>query len=174
MKQRYKKTEKGFSLIELTVAIGIFAVVVTITSGTFITSLKGQRKSITAQNVADNARYAMEVMAKEIRMGEDFTGGAETIQFTSNMIHRAGKTVSFRYDAGASQILFDDDIADGIPEEPITASQSAITMLRFTVSGMNPGSQPRVTIVLGVASRGTSPDVASSMILQTTISPRSL
>lgn len=174
MERRYKKTERGFSLIELSVAVGIFAVVVTITSSTFITSLKGQRKAITAQNVADNARYAMEVIAKEIRMGEDFTGGVETLQFTSNMVHRAGKTVRFRYDAGTSQILFDDDIADGISEEPITASNSAISMLRFSVSGTDPGSQPRVTVVLGVASAGTSADVASSMILQTTVSPRSL
>lgn len=174
MERRRSKTEKGFTLIELLVAVGIFAVVVTITSGTFITSLKGQRKSITAQNVADNARYAMEVMAKEMRMGRDFVGGAENIQFTSNMPNRAGKTVNFRYDAGTSAIFFDDDIADGILEEPITASNSVITMLRFTVTGTNPGDQPRITVVLGISSSGTSADVASSMVLQTTISPRSL
>lgn len=176
MKQRLKKTNytKGFTLIEMMIAIGIFAVVVTITSGTFILSLKGQRKSVTAQNVADNARYAMEIMAKEIRMGSDFIEGAGYIQFTSNMPNRAGKTVRFSFDSDASQILFDDDTADTVLEEPITSANSGVTMLKFHVTGTETGNQPRITIVLHIASNNTSPDVASFMILQTTISPRSL
>jgi|SRR3989304_6532374 len=165
---------EGFSLIEMMVAIGIFAVVVMITSSTFITSLKGQQKSIAVQNVADNARYAMEIMAKEIRMGDAFVGGGDTIQFISNMPNRAGKTVRFRLDSSAPQILFDDDLDTAGDDEPITGSNSAITTLRFTISGTDPGSQPRVTILLGVTSSGTAPDVASSMTLQTTVSPRSL
>lgn len=166
--------ERGFSLIEMTVAIGIFAVVVTITSSTFITSLRGQRRAITTQNVADDARYAMEIMAKEIRMGKDFVGGGDTLQFVSNMPNRGGKTVRFRLDPGAPQILFDDDITDGIMEEPITSSNTVVNALVFTVSGTNPGSQPRITVVFDVASAGVAPDASTSMILQTTISPRSL
>lgn len=174
MKRRYNNTEKGFSLIELSVAIGIFAVVVTITSSTFITSLKGQQKAITAQNVADNARYAMEIMAKEIRMGKEFSGSLESIRFISNMPNRGGKTVEFSYDSANKQIFFDDDVDDFVSGAPITASNSAITMLQFTISGTGLGSQPRITIVLGVASSGAAPDVATSMTLQTTVSPRSL
>lgn len=161
-------------MIEMTIAVGIFAVVVTITSSTFITSLKGQQKSIAMQNMADNGRYAMEVMAKEIRMGKDFIGGSDSIQFVSSMPNRMGKTVRFSLDAGNSQILFDDDIMDAIPEEPITASNSVVQTLRFTVTGTNPGNQPRITIVLGVSAGGAVPEAASSMTLQTTISPRSL
>ncbi|MCR4322615.1 MAG: prepilin-type N-terminal cleavage/methylation domain-containing protein, partial [Candidatus Azambacteria bacterium] len=89
--------EGGYSLIELMVAIGVFAVVVTVMSGTFIISLRGQGKSATAQNVGDNMRYAMEVMAKEIRMGtikvsQGYVLGPsfDDIQFRSNMPNRNG------------------------------------------------------------------------------------
>jgi len=73
--------ERGYSLIELLVAIGIFATVVAIMSGMFMTSLRGQKKAVTVQNVADNIRYAMEIMSKEIRMGSNFNPiGATDLQ----------------------------------------------------------------------------------------------
>lgn len=166
--------ERGFTLIEMMVAVGVFAIVVTITSSTFITSLKGQQKSIAMQNMADNGRYAMEIMAKEIRMGKEFTSGSDFIQFVSNMPNRMGKTVRFSFDAANSQILFDDDIGTSGDDEPITAANSVVQALRFTVSLANPNDQPRITIVLGISAGGATPEAASSMILQTSISPRSL
>lgn len=178
------KASGGFSLIELMVAVGVFAVVVTITSGTFVISLRGQGKSATAQNVADNTRYAMEVIAKEIRMGrikatEGFVlNSPSDIQFKSNMPNRNGSIVRFYLDATTHQIMFDDDINDGSgpgkDPESITAANVTVNALTFDVSGVSSEMQPRITIVMRVASAGTAADIATSMDLQTTISPRSL
>jgi len=173
-------SERGYSLIELMVAIGVFAMVVTMLSGTFIISLRGQGKSATAQNVADNTRYAMEVMAKEIRMGMIKTtegyvlNSPSDIQFRSNMPNRNGATVRFYLDGASPQVMFDDDIADALAPEPITASSIAISALTFDVSGVSSMSQPRIAIIMKAKSAGTAEDIATRMDLQTTISPRSL
>ncbi len=170
------KASEGYSLIELMVAIGVFAMVTTMLSGTFIISLRGQGKSATVQNVADNTRYAMEVMAKEIRMGMIKTteGYVSDIQFRSNMPNRNGATVRFYLDGASSQVMFDDDISDALAPEPITASSIAISSLTFDVSGVSPMSQPRITIIMQAKSAGTAEDIATRIDLQTTISPRSL
>lgn len=178
------KSEAGYSLIELMVAIGVFAVVVAVMSGTFIVSLRGQGKSATAQNVADNARYAMEVMAKEMRMGmikasEGYVlNSPSDIQFRSNMPNRNGSIVRFYLDVPAGQIMFDDDINDGAgpgkDPEPITAANIAVNALTFDVSGVSSDAQPRITTVMQVVSAGTAADIETRMDLQTTISPRSL
>ncbi|MBI5912824.1 prepilin-type N-terminal cleavage/methylation domain-containing protein [Candidatus Azambacteria bacterium] len=173
-------SERGYSLIELMVAIGVFGVVVTIMSGTFMISLRGQGKSATMQNIADNARYAMEVMAKEMRMGmikasEGYVLNASSdIQFRSNMPNRNGAIVRFYLDVPTGQIMFDDDISDALTPEPITAANIAVSALTFDVSGASSLSQPRITIAMQAASAGTAADVATRMDLQTTISPRSL
>lgn len=174
------KASGGYSLIELMVAIGVFAMVATMLSGTFIISLRGQGKSATAQNVADNTRYATEVMAKEIRMGMIKTtegyvlNSPSDVQFRSNMPNRNGATVRFYLDGASSQVMFDDDISDALAPEPITASSIAISALTFDVSGVSSMSQPRITIVMRATSAGTAEDVATRIDLQTTISPRSL
>lgn len=172
--KRKAKSEAGYSLIELMVAIGVFAVVVTVMSGSFAISLRGQGKSVTMQNVGDNARYAMEVMAKEMRMGNDFpsNGSMSDIQFKSNMPNRNGAVIWFYLDN--EKIMFDDDINDALPPESITSANIAVNALSFDVLGVSPDSQPRITIVMQVASVGTAADIETHMDIQTTISPRSL
>jgi len=178
-KNKMKKkstTEYGYSLIELLVAIGLFATVVAITSGTFVVSLKGHRKTFTAQTVADNVRFSMEIMAKEIRMGTGFTinpggcGGDNGIQFTSNMPNRSGNTLLFCHSSTNDEITFDDG---GGSAASITASNLAVTDLRFDRYPAA-GSPYRITTVLEGESKNTSPDVKTSINVQTTISPRVL
>ena len=170
---------KGYTLIELMVAIGVFAIVVGIMSSMLTTSLRGQKKSITAQNMADNVRFAMEMISKEIRMGKTFSadnnGGACGITicrliFTSTMPNRYGKTVTFYFNNNL--IMFDDDINNLPAAAAITSSQNiSVSSLTFDVT--NTDNHPRVTVVVQAASVGTKSDVATSYDIQTTISPRS-
>lgn len=180
--QRAEVEPRGFTLIELMVAISIFATVMGVASSMLMTSLRGQRKSITAQNVADNVRFATEMMSKEIRMGKGFTADNNAsacgatfcrLQFTSTMPNRYNKPVVFYLEGG--QIMFDDDTGDAISPGTITSPQNiSINSLEFVVSGNLGNSQPRITIVMRAESIGTTADVRTSLDIQTTISPRSL
>lgn len=182
-------SRNGYSLIELLVAIGVFATVVSVASGAFAISLKGQKKTVTLQNTADGARYAMEVMAKELRMMSvdrpitvDNNGGACSfncrIRFSSNMPHRNPTAVlEFYFNPATGKIMFDDDIADGLslPAESITSSNIRVTSLVFDASGIPVSStvQPRVTVIAQMESVAAA-DVSTSINVQTTISPRTL
>ena len=162
--------ERGYSLIELLVAIGIFGTVVAIMSGMFMTSLRGQKKAVTVQNVADNIRYAMEIMSKEIRMGSNFNPiGATDLQFKSNMPNRNGANVEFSLQGG--RIMFDDDTGALPAADSITSANVAVTALNFSLYPTT-GTQKRVLISIQAASAGTASDAATSINVQTTVAPR--
>lgn len=61
---------KGTSLLELLVAVTLFVVIILSATTIFKMVIDGQRNAISAQNVQENMRYAMEKMSKEIRMAQ--------------------------------------------------------------------------------------------------------
>ena len=169
---RFTFHEKGFTLIELMVAVGVFSIAITASSGLFITSLRGQQRTYVVQNLADNARYAMEAMAKEMRMGSGFSGATcagNSCSFISHMMHRDGKNVKFSLGTDA-KIMFD----DGISELPITSANIEVTSLDFELIGGSATTQERVVIVMQAKVAGNSPYTSADITLQTTISPRAL
>ena len=180
------QTESGYSLIELMVAVGVFAIVVAATSGTFITSLRGQQKARTVQNTADNIRYAMEVMGKEMRMGKGFSTSnagcpASTtcrVQFYSNMPHRQppylGPNAQQEFFLSGNQIYFDDEVGAGPSAEAITSSNIRVNTLNFNLTGTPPADQPRITMLVDATSAGGQPALETRIVAETTISPRSL
>lgn len=64
-----KDFKKGFSLIELMVAVGLFATVATIAIGALLGLSTAQKKAFYIQTNQDNVRYALETMAREMRTG---------------------------------------------------------------------------------------------------------
>ena len=65
---KYYKNNRGVSLLELMVAMAIFSVLILLATGIFKMVVDGQRSAISAQNVQESMRYAMEKIGKEIRM----------------------------------------------------------------------------------------------------------
>lgn len=67
-KQKRKKT-KGFTLIEIMVAVSIFSIVALIVSGAFITLADIFKKTQTNRAVVDNINLTMDTMTLQIREG---------------------------------------------------------------------------------------------------------
>lgn len=67
-------------MIELLVALAIFLTVMTMAVSIFLTSLKNQRQGFLSQNLQDDARYIMEVIAKEVRMSNVYTATSDNSQ----------------------------------------------------------------------------------------------
>jgi len=63
------RLQKGFTLIELIIAIGLFSIIVTIAVGGFVNVLRTQRQVSGLIAVQSNAGLALEQMAREIRTG---------------------------------------------------------------------------------------------------------
>src|SRR3989344_8179976 len=66
------KKQKGFTLIELMVAVSIFIVVMTISMGSIIAVFDANRKSRSLKTVLNNLNLAVESMSKEMRFGRNY------------------------------------------------------------------------------------------------------
>lgn len=162
-------------MIELLVAVGIFAFVVAMGSGVFAVVLRVQRNAEQHQNVADNARATLEIMARAIRVSAITTGdnayctkpgGIENGDLSCLIIGHPTES-SITYALNGTKIQ-----RNG---EDITSSQVLITRLTFKTSGVGiDGVQNRVTIVLEAQGTSTRPGEIVRLNLQTTITMRPL
>jgi len=150
----------GFTMIELLVAMSLFVIVISIASGIFVYSLRTQKALVDLLAINDNASLVIEQMAREIRVGNTFSGGGAALNF----INALGEAVTYSLSDGA--ILR--------KTQPITGSNVKVENLQFVLSGEGVGApQTRVTIILKVGSRSPRLEGFTTDI-QTTISPREL
>jgi len=60
--------KKGYTLIEVLVAVSIFTILVAGPTGLFITALRGQRKALATMEIIDDSSYALEYISRALRM----------------------------------------------------------------------------------------------------------
>ena len=166
------KSKKGFTMIELLVAMTLFSFLMAVAAGGFVKAMRTQRAIVALMAVNDNASLTLEQMAREMRTGYHFKMISDTeIQFVSGY----NELVSYRLNE-------DGAIERGITGaslvtdyEKITADNVKVTNLRFELRGASygDGMQPRITIAISVTSPNSFLGNVSTNI-QTTVSSRIL
>ena len=176
------KSVKGVSLIELIVSVALFSVLILSATGIFKMVIDGQRSSISAQNVQENMRYAMEKMSKEIRMAQvsnqDCGSGATNKVFnTANggeelyFKNQNGDCITYYLENNRLKVIAGADAATGF----VTPAKIEVSNLKFYVNddliGDSPSVQPYVVMVMDVRAIGQAIH-EQKMKIQMTISSR--
>jgi len=187
MRKIFKKinNEKGLGFVELVVAVSIFSMVVIAASGIFINVIKAQRAIIFKQGVTDNLRYAMEYMAKELRMAQkdsanpDLTfnngdGSSVKNAIATKIFFKNGfdETIIYEFDS-VNQKILRNDLSGGDGSQPISSDEILITSLNFFINNWSftsgGGAAPLITIFIkGKAKNGAGNEIE----MQTSVSPR--
>lgn len=68
-------TKKGFSLIEMMVAVALFSVVMLVSTGALLALIDAARKAQALQSVMSNLNTALDGMVRSMRMGSTFHCG---------------------------------------------------------------------------------------------------
>lgn len=179
-------SSNGFTLIELMVAVSIFAIVLMMALGTVLTVLDANRKARTLTEVMNNLNFSLEAMTRSIKTGVDpvITGdeNGAILQVTAIVLEEAG----FRREQVQYQQRQDADgrgyvavrVDDG-PWVPITSDMVDVTDFTLSTYGFadcQVGAtchQPRTQI--GITGNVEVNDkISSSFSLQTTVSQRKL
>lgn len=155
----------GFSLIEMLVVIGIFAVLGAVSSQALLLSLTSTRKADASTVVRQNLEFAVSVMERHLRGARSLvttcTAG-QTIQ-TVTYIDSWGYTNSFSCNPPSQ-----DYIASGSAR--LTSSQLTITSCSFTCTPGTNGAPP--SIYIQATGRASSAGFSSTETTPTSVSAR--
>lgn len=171
MTMRYsKKITAGFTVVELLVAMAVFASLITISSGVFIRSLRTQRVIVALIAANSNAGLAMEQMMREIRTGSGFSTNQSSLTFTN----AKGQMVIYRWN-DTPTVRAIERSTDNINFKKITASNVKVYNLRFELFKGSPADPypVRVTLVMQI---GATNNISDNPVvnIQTTVSARTL
>jgi prepilin-type N-terminal cleavage/methylation domain-containing protein len=192
--------KKGVSLIEMLVAVAVFAITVGAISGIFISAVRTQRRILATQELLDQTSYVLEYMSRALRMAKrNSTATADCPHITTDCLSSADLNYEtsgdqdlrfLNYNCICQRFFLDGTrlkehkdwtLVGGVPsggtENYLTSDKLKINLLKFNLSGQSksesPNLQPRVTIFLEVEGReaaGSRPKIQ----IQTSISQRPL
>lgn len=173
------KSQSGFTLVELVVAISIFITLVTVAAAAFIQGVRGERRMVDLMAVADNAGIVLEQITREIRTGYDFCGNLSTNNPSACESSDSDELTFTNFEN--KQVTYTKSGEGIVREEGANSSNSKVTVLtadnisvsylKFFVTQNNDYCNPwRITVIMSV----TSPKVNQTIPLQTTISSRIL
>lgn len=177
-------------MVELLVAIALFAIIVAIAAGGFVNALRTQREVAGLIAAQSNASLVLEQMAREIRTGYLFCHdvGTETPSAACNcpgaVIGEPWTCSALAFiNANEDNVVYSlaggelEKSTDGAPAVPVTGANVEVTRLSFVLQGQEEGDQwpPRITVSMGVTASSTDPAIASDVFnIQTTVSARAI
>lgn len=140
---------RGYTLIELVVAVGLFALIMTLASGAYFMMINLNRQVQGVTTGINNLSFALETMTRDIRTGTAYSGGGNSFSFTPA---DGGATITYTRGTqqGVNGQVGDITITKNSITTALTDPSVDITSLTFYVSGTTPGDsdQPHVTIVV--------------------------
>lgn len=168
-------TKRGFTLVEMIVAVGLFAVVMLVSISALMALVEANRKAQALQSVMNNLNVAVDGMVRSIREGHAYyCNGAPAGDATNDCAENGANDMSFipfttgvtdpprwRYwfaeDANGIGRLYKSEDGTEAGGLPITSPEVTIQSVTFYVIGTGKTGamatvQPKVTIVIkGVA-----------------------
>lgn len=176
---RISESERGFTLLELVIALAIFMVILIILGGMVLGAVRAQRVAIATQQVQDTLRSALEILGRDIRLAAKNTTASSCVPARADFSPSSGESSSLtfisdrgkclKYSLSNQQVH---RLIDGATDEVLTSDNALITALNFNIFGEgNDQTQPRIVVRLAAQSK-TSNQV--TMQVETTLAQREL
>lgn len=191
MRKIRKDTQKGFTLIELIVALAVFTIVVLISIGSLFSIIHSNRKAQAQKSVMNNLQFAVESMTRSMRVGTLYHCDASVspLDGRRNCASGAGSdSIAFEY-SGGDELDVNDQVVYRLQDKaiersvdggdnyiPITAPEVEVDNLRFFVNGALDDDliQPQVLIVIQGHAGTSTVESLTEFNIQTFVTQREL
>lgn len=144
---------RGYTLIELVVAVGLFALVMTLASGAYLLMIDLSRQTQGISTGIDSLSFTLETMTRNIRTGTSYNcgvyggdciGGDTSFSFKD----ANGTDITYAFNQEAGSIVKDGAITLTDPSVHISALAFYVSGTRTIASTPPDYLQPHVTIVI--------------------------
>ncbi len=196
--RRASPHRKGFTLVELLVAMGLFMIIIAIAVGAFVSALRTQRQVSSFISAQSNVSLTIEQIARQIRTGYLFCHDSgvssmlpscgchlDPTQASMNVydcseldFYASNGHVEYKLPtSGPFAGAIVESTNGGVTWQPLTSNTVEVRYLQFRLFGQFEGDHwpPRITISMGIAPSSTDPAVANDVFnLETTVSSRQI
>ena len=184
MQKDKMKKKNGFTLVEMSVSLGIFSLVIVLTIGIFVSGSGSQRKAKEIYDIQREGGYLMETISRELRMAVSISSTDNDNQNTDGddigQQNNDNSSIEFtNYDedltrycrSDANGACTENDSGDYLScnGEVISSPNVKITFLRFYVSESFSQTQPIIAINMKIRSIGK---YNTEFILQNSVAMR--
>src|SRR3989344_7745809 len=154
MRKNNIQKNRGFTLIEIMVALSIFSIIMTISMGSILSVFDANKKSQSLRAVMDNLNVTLEGITRTIRFGAVFhCGGGDTsspadcLSGSNTMTVKASSGAFTTYRLSSGRIIR----TVGGTDYFLTSPDVTVTNLSFRIIGSSPSDslQPEAIIVIG-------------------------
>ncbi len=175
---RNKKIKKGFTLVEMLVAVAIFMMVVTVAMSALMSIINANRKARAIQSVVSNVNFVIESISRDIRMGSDYNNVIDNT--TINYISPSGDRIYYHFVSPDLDKKINGFLSkctgscDNFPTNYSQITSPDVNILSLAFYVVKDGDvQPKVIIIME-GEAGNIINAKSKFNLQTTASQRSM
>jgi prepilin-type N-terminal cleavage/methylation domain-containing protein len=131
------RSHQGFTLVELIVALGLFAFVMSIAMGAYLIMIATNREAQAVTTNINNLSYTLESMTRNIRNGKNYTCSASNNSFTYIQFDQNNNehNVTYSLDARGRIQQNIDKPGNDTANVPITDPLVMVTKLGFYCDG---------------------------------------
>lgn len=189
---REAKRRGGFTLVEIIIAIGLFALIASMSIGAVITIFDANRRSESSKTVVDNLNYSIENMTRTVRFGTTYHCGINDTLSNPRDCNNGEDSLVVQFDVdkdgtpdtvvyrlcGTAIKRSDNGITDcNDPNmKAVTSSDTVIEYMKFYVIGSDESpklKQPFVIVVIK-GHVGNKDTLQSDFSIETMMSQRKL
>jgi prepilin-type N-terminal cleavage/methylation domain-containing protein len=162
---------RGYSLVELMVAVSLFAIIMMLSAGSYLVMINVSRQAQGLIVGMNNLSFALDTMSRTIRTGSNYCGGtvcasADNFTFTD----KDGRSITYRLTGTKIQETKNGNTFD------LTDASTNITSLMFYPDGTEPGTtdgrQARVSIVISGSVTYSSNKPPQAFVVETSATMR--
>ncbi|MDB5265560.1 MAG: putative Type pilus pilin [Parcubacteria group bacterium] len=181
-----RTSRPGFTLIEMIVSVGLFAIVMLVSTGAYLSLISLDRKARATNDLVTNLSFVIDTMERSMRSGSNFQSGGiggtnspPTGDTSLAFVNDQGQTVTYIFDATNHSIgeCVGAVTCTSSNDQTLTDPRVIITSMKFYVRGVGTATpndivQPWATFV---TTGSITPDSTSQPItftIQSTASAR--
>ena len=178
---KFQIKKSGFTLVEMLIAVGLFATVTSMSIGAILSIFDANRRAVSMQSVMDNLNFSIAEMARTVRFGSNYhcDNGTGTVTNTADCpggnarlaVNYNGNTIIYRLNG----TVLETSTNGGTSYVPITSPDMVVQYLRFYVSGSTVGDTTQAYVVVVIKGYvGNKLTAQSQFSIQTTMSRRAI
>lgn len=189
MKKNKKKNNQGYTLIEMIVSVGIFAIVSVLIAQLFVIFSQTQQKSTIQQQIQGDARVVLAQVSDRIRSGIiDYASYGVGISSPTDqlyLIDENGISVLIEKSSSPTECPSAESTPclviseNGGAPTPMSSDKFTVDIVQFYIDpstdpepSSGPDIQPRVTMTIGITGVNINDALKSPTYIQTTASSR--